>query len=177
MLCNDCGRVSDTKYSQFSVTGSSSGLGKCLVEYVLDKGHIVVATLRKPEDLSDLKAKYPSEQLLILKLDVSKSDDVIAAFDAVKQVFGRLDVVVNNAGYGIIGEIENTTEDAARTMFDVNFWGAVNISKTAVKFFRDTNKPGVGGRLINVTSMAGIHPFPVTGLYSASKQGTDSQCI
>ena len=153
------------------VTGTSTGLGRSLTEYVLSQGHIVVATLRKPTDLDALKARYSSEQLLIVKLDVSKRDEVAAAFDKVKEVFGRLDVVVNNAAYGIIGEIESTTEEDARTMFDVNFWGATNISKTAVKFFREVNKPGVGGHLINITSMAGIHPFATTGFYSASKGG------
>jgi len=159
----------DANAKVWFVTGSSSGLGRSLVEYVLRQGQIVVATLRKPTDLDELKAKYPAEQLLVVKLDVSIPEDITAAFDRVKEVFGRLDVVVNNAGYGIIGEVESTPEDIARTMFNVNFWGATSISKEAVKFFREVNKPGIGGRLINISSMAGIHPFATTGFYSASK--------
>ncbi|TCD70180.1 hypothetical protein EIP91_004650 [Steccherinum ochraceum] len=151
------------------VTGSSTGLGRCLVEYLLTKGENVVATLRKPEVLNDLKATYPSTQLLILRLDISKLEEIEAAFDKVKQVFGRLDVVVNNAGYGIIGEMEDTPEDVARTMYDCNFWGTTNISRRAVKFFRDVNKPAAGGRLLNISSMAGVRPFPMTGYYSSSK--------
>ena len=143
-----------------------------MTEYVLGQGHIVVATLRKPEALSDLEAKYSADQLLVLKLDVSQKGDIDAAFDKVNEVFGRLDVVVNNAAYGIIGEIEGTPEDIARTMFDVTFWGAANISKAAVRFFREVNKPGVGGRLINISSMAGVHALATTGFYSAAKYGT-----
>jgi len=151
------------------VTGCSTGMGRCLVEYVLRQGHIVVATLRKPTDLNDLKAKYPAERLHILKLDVTKPQDISAAFDSVKNVFGRLDVVVNNAGYVIIGEVEGTTEDTGRALFDVNFWGSTNVSKTAVKFFREVNKPGVGGRLLNISSGSGICAHPTATLYSASK--------
>jgi len=151
------------------VTGSSTGLGRAFTEYVLTQGHIVVATLRKPSDLDDLTVKYHADQLLVLKLDVSKPQDISDAFNRVKEVFGRLDVVVNNAAYSILGEIEGTSDEIARNMFDVNFWGAANVSRAAVQFFREVNKPGVGGRLINISSAAGIHPLPTCGFYSASK--------
>lgn len=157
--------------SGISVTGSSSGLGRSIVEYVLSRGHIAVATLRKPTDLDALKAKYSAEQLLVVKVDVSKKEDITAAFDKVKEVFGRLDVVVNNAGYAVVGEMEDTPEDIARALFDVNFWGAVDVSKAAVKFFRDVNQPRAGGRLINISSVAGIHAYATTSFYSASKHG------
>ncbi|TCD70173.1 hypothetical protein EIP91_004643 [Steccherinum ochraceum] len=151
------------------ITGTSAGLGKALTEYILERGHIVVATLRKPPDLDYLKAKYPPEQLLIVKLDVTDRKDIATAFDKTREVFGRLDVVVNNAGYGLIADIEDTPEDVARTLFDVDFWGPAIISKAAVKFFRDVNKPGVGGRLINVSSVAGLQPYGCIGFYSAAK--------
>lgn len=91
-----------------SVTGASSGFGRSMVEYVLNKGDIAVATLRKPEVLDDLKVKYPSSQLLILKVDVTKSEDITGAFGKAKEAFGGIDVVFNNAGYAILTEFEGT---------------------------------------------------------------------
>jgi NADP-dependent 3-hydroxy acid dehydrogenase YdfG len=95
----------------------------------LTNGERVVATLRKPEVLAPHAQKYSKEQLLILPLDVRNTKQIEEAFEAVKQVFGRLDVVVNNAGYGLLGEVEGTDDDTARNLFDVIFWGAVDISR------------------------------------------------
>ena len=76
-----------------------------MTKHVLEKGDIAVATLRKPEVLNDLKKQYASEQLLILKLDVTIPEDIVCAFRTTKEKFGRLDVVVNNAGYAVLGEV------------------------------------------------------------------------
>jgi NAD(P)-dependent dehydrogenase (short-subunit alcohol dehydrogenase family) len=76
-------------------------------------------------------------------------------------------VVFNNAGCAIVGEIEATPDDAARALFEVNFWGAVAVSKESVRVFRDVNPPGAGGRLLNVTSAAGFGGVPIVGIYSA----------
>ena len=133
------------------VTGASSGFARSMTELVLAKGDIAVATLRKPEVISDLSFKYTSKQLLVLKLDVSKPAEVVAAFDAAVKAFGRIDVVFNNAGYNVLGEVEATSEQIARGVFDVNFFGAVNVSKDAVRIFRDVNKPQ-GGRLSQMSS-------------------------
>jgi len=156
------------------ITGTSTGMGRGLTEYVLSRGHIVVATLRTPANLDDLKAKYAEDRLLILRLDVSQQQEITAAFDKDKSVFGRLDIVVNNAGYGMLGEVESTPEDMARTLFDVNFWGAANVSKAAITFFREVNTPGVGGRLINMSSIAGIYPFAPAAYYCASKSALEA---
>ncbi|EIN12004.1 NAD(P)-binding protein [Punctularia strigosozonata HHB-11173 SS5] len=154
------------------ITGSSVGFGRLLTELVLSKGEIVVATLRKPEILADLAAKYPPSQLLVVKLDVTNEEDVDAAFAKVKETFGRLDIVVNNAGYGLLAEIEGTPLNLARTMFEVNFWGAANIARRAVEFFRDVNKPQ-GGRLLHLTSIVALQSQPGNGYYSASKCASD----
>jgi NAD(P)-dependent dehydrogenase (short-subunit alcohol dehydrogenase family) len=111
------------------VTGSSAGLGKALVEAVLAANERVVATLRNPSALSGLQPKYPASQLLILPLDVSSSSQITDAFQATRKHFGRLDVVVNNAGYGLFGEIEATSDEEARKQIEVLFWGPVNITK------------------------------------------------
>jgi len=141
-----------------------------MTKTVLDNGDIAIATLRKPSALDDLKAKYPASRLHILKLDVVNKDDITAAFEYAKKEVGRIDVVFNNAGYSLTGEIEGTPDDIAKRMFDVNFWGAMNVSKEAVRFFREVNKPQ-GGKLWTVSSMAGIVPLASLGYYSASKHG------
>ncbi|KDQ50847.1 hypothetical protein JAAARDRAFT_62885 [Jaapia argillacea MUCL 33604] len=157
------------------ITGVSSGLGRALTEHVLKEGEIAVATLRNPQTLSDLSTKYPTSQLLVVKVDVTKPDDITSAFKKVQEEFGRLDVVVNNAGYGALAEIEGTPVDGvARGVFEVNFWGAANVSREAVRFFRDVNVPGVGGRLLQISSMAGVEAGPAIGYYSASSGFSES---
>jgi NADP-dependent 3-hydroxy acid dehydrogenase YdfG len=139
------------KRSLCTVTGASSGFGRAMTEYLLKIGHKVVATLRKPEAISDLATRYPPTQLLVVKVDVTNEADITAAFAKAKEVFGRIDVVFNNAGISIVGEVESVDEADARDLLDVNFWGAVRVTKEALRFFREVNKP-VGGRLLQVSS-------------------------
>jgi len=141
-----------------------------MTKTALDNGDIAIATLRKPSALDNLKAKYPSDKLHTLKVDVTNEDDIIAAFKYAEEELGRIDIVFNNAGHGLLAEVEGTSHKVAKKMFDVNFWGAMNVSKEAVRFFREVNKPQ-GGRLWNVSSMAGILPVAALGYYSASKHG------
>lgn len=141
-----------------------------MTELVLAKGDIAVATLRKPEVISDLSSKYTSKQLLVLKLDVSKPAEVVAAFDAAVKAFGRIDVVFNNAGYSVLGEVEAASEQIARGVFDVNFFGAVNVSKEAVRIFRDVNRPQ-GGRLIQMSSGVVYYEAGAIAFYAATKSG------
>ncbi|CAK5283257.1 unnamed protein product [Mycena citricolor] len=157
-----------TPQSLGGVTGASSGFGLLMAQTALAKGDNVVATLRKPQVLEDLAAQYDKDRLLVLKLDVTKNEDIAAAFEAAKYSFGRIDVVFNNAGYGIIAEIEGTEEHKARDLFDVNFWGALNVAKQSVAFMRDVNSPR-GGLLMNMSSMYGIDAPPCIGIYSAAK--------
>lgn len=128
-----------------------------------------MATLRRPEVVVEYKEKYPPSQLFITRLDVSDNIRIIEVFEEVKEHFGRFDVVVNNAGYGIEGEIEVTPDSEARKLFEVLFWSVVNVSKEALVFMRDINPPGLGGRILNISSMVGYFANPVFGLYSAAK--------
>ena len=137
---------------------------------LLKKGEIVVATARKPEVLDDLKAKYPATQFITAKLDVDKVEDIKNAFAKAKDAFGRVDVVFNNAGWVPVGETEAHPEEDARKLFDTNFWGCANVSREAVRFFRDENKPSGGVLLVN-SSMSGLRSVPVMAYYSASKHG------
>lgn len=150
-----------------TVTGASSGFGKALTEVVLRKGDIVVATLRNPSVLAPLTKHYPPSQLLLLTLDVTRPSDITAAFTRTQEVFGRLDVVFNNAGYGLFGEVECTSDADARTQLEVNFWGAVGVSRAAVTFFREVNPPGKGGLILQNSSFSGFSAAPGFAFYCA----------
>ena len=152
------------------VTGASSGFGRLMVELALLKGEAVIATLRNPDVLCDLTAQYGSEKLLLVKLDVTRSDDIEAAFLKAKEKFGRIDVVFNNAGYIVAGEAEAIPDEPARDMFEVNFWGAAHVSQEAVRFFRDENEPQ-GGRLIQTSAGVGLFSVPTAAFYGAAKHG------
>ncbi|KAH9940608.1 hypothetical protein B0H21DRAFT_754359 [Amylocystis lapponica] len=143
-----------------------------MTELVLSNGDIAVATLRTPSMLDMLASRYPPSQLLVLRLDVTQPEEIVKAFAQAHEAFGRVDVVFNNAGFGVCGEIESTTEKSARALFDVNFWGAANVSREAVRFFREVNKP-VGGRLLQVGSCCGIEGLIMLGYYSATKHALE----
>nr|GAT43592.1 NAD(P)-binding protein [Mycena chlorophos] len=150
------------------ITGASSGFGFIMATKALANGDKVVATLRKPEFLNEFAAQYTKDQLLVLKLDVTKLEDIKAGFAAAKETFGRIDVVLNNSGFGIIHEVESASEENARRMFEVNFWGAARVTQQAVAFFRDVNSPQ-GGLLMNMSPMFGVDASPGAGFYCASK--------
>jgi len=151
------------------VTGASGGLGKALVEAVLESGECVVATARRISVLDDLKERYPPSRLLIQELDVSVNDQIDRAFENLIDHFGRLDVVVNNAGYAVFGEVEGIPEEDARKEFDVQFWGPVYISKLTAKTVREVNKSGQGAIIFNVSSAGGYNGNPGLAFYSSSK--------
>ena len=146
------------------VTGSSRGLGRSFVEAALARGDRVAATARTTERLDDLVASY-GDAVLPLPLDVT---DKAAVFDSVEQTkdyFGRLDVIVNNAGYGLSGAVEELTEQELRDQFETNFFGPVWVVQAAIPHLRAQG----GGRVIQISSVAGITAFPVGGAYCASK--------
>ncbi|KAH9843767.1 uncharacterized protein C8Q71DRAFT_729992 [Rhodofomes roseus] len=139
-----------------------------MTELVLKNGDSAVATLRKPEALAELSFQHGAGRLLVLKLDVTKPQEIHDAFSEAVERFGRIDVVFNNAGYSMLSEVEGAPEEAGRALFDVNVWGAVNVSNQAVHVFRDVNKPA-GGTLLQVSSLLGLYAYPTFGHYSASK--------
>ncbi|KAG5730213.1 hypothetical protein E4T56_gene11666 [Termitomyces sp. T112] len=151
------------------ITGASGGLGKALVEAVLESGECVVATARRISVLDDLKLRYPPSRLLVTELDVSVNEQIDRAFKAMIDQFGRIDVVVNNAGYAVFGEVEAISEEAARKEFDVQLWGPVYISKLTVKTVREVNEKGQGAIIFNISSAGGFSANPGLAFYSASK--------
>lgn len=104
----------------------------------------------------------------MLKLDVTQPHEILSVFSQAKVAFGRIDVVFNNAGIAAADEVEGTSDDLARKLFETNFFGAANVTREAVRFFREENVPGV---VITNSSIVGIRPTPCGGYYSATKHG------
>src|ERR1700753_3735911 len=146
------------------ITGTSRGCGREWAIAALDRGDKVAATARNLSTLDDLVAKY-GDAILPIELDVTDRE---AAFAAVAQAhgrFGRLDVVVNNAGYGHFGMIEEVTEAELRAQLETNVLGAFWVSQAALPFLRDQGS----GHILQVSSIGGISAFMNTGAYHASK--------
>jgi NAD(P)-dependent dehydrogenase (short-subunit alcohol dehydrogenase family) len=147
------------------VTGSSRGLGRTLVEAILASGDRVAATARKAEHLNDLTAQYGTDKLLTLSLDVTNVEQVQQVVNEVKQTFGRIDVVVNNAGYADVASIEDMTLDSFRTQFETNFFGVVNVTKAVLPTLRAQGS----GHIMQVSSVGGRTGSPGLGSYQSAK--------
>ncbi|MFY9931969.1 MAG: SDR family NAD(P)-dependent oxidoreductase [Streptosporangiaceae bacterium] len=143
------------------ITGSSRGFGRALVRAALEAGDLVAATARRPEQLSDLDAEF-GERVHAIALDVTDADAARKAIAEARERFGRLDVVVNNAGYANVSPIETTTDEDFREQFETNFWGVYNVSKAAIPVLREQGSglvmqfSSVGGR---VGGSAGIASY------------------
>jgi NAD(P)-dependent dehydrogenase (short-subunit alcohol dehydrogenase family) len=146
------------------VTGSSRGLGRALVEVALEAGDRVAATARNPERLRDLLDKY-GDAVLVLRLDVTDYDAAARVVTQAEQTFGRIDVVVNNAGYGDLGSFEDTTIDSFRTQIDTDFYGVVNVSKAVVPLLREQGS----GHIFQVSSLIVRLSGPGLTAYQAAK--------
>jgi NAD(P)-dependent dehydrogenase (short-subunit alcohol dehydrogenase family) len=134
----------------FFLTGSTRGLGRQIAKAALAAGHSLVATARRPEALADLATRYGA-QVLPVALDVADSDAAEAAVAAGVEAFGRLDVVVNNAGYANLASVEDITREDFRDQIDTNLFGVVNVTKAALPVLRRQG----GGRIIQVSSIGG----------------------
>lgn len=150
----------------FLITGTSTGFGKYYAQEVLNRGDYVVATARKPESLSF--EKTTGENYLAVRLDVTDKSSIYAAFDAALKKFGRVDVVCNNAGYGLSGCFEEYREDQIRQQMEINFFGLLDVTRTALETMRDKQLPP-GGLIQQVTSIAGQRGAPAFSIYCASK--------
>ncbi|KAL0577663.1 hypothetical protein V5O48_004311 [Marasmius crinis-equi] len=154
------------------ITGSSLGFGRCMTEQALQAGDNVFATVRRLDSLSDLQEKYGPERIYVQRLDVTIEEEIPVAFEKAKEVFGRIDLVYNNAGYAMVGEVEAVPKEAAQRIVNTNFWGAYNVTRAAIAFFRDVNKP-MGGRLLQMCSYYGIVADGGVGIYTATKHAID----
>jgi NAD(P)-dependent dehydrogenase (short-subunit alcohol dehydrogenase family) len=146
------------------VTGSSRGLGRCFVEAALSRGDKVAAAARNIASLEDLVAAH-GPAVLPLELDVTDKDAVFASVKRAKEHFGRLDVIVNNAGYAQIGAVEELTERELRDQMETNLFGAVWVIQAALPHLREQRS----GHIIQLSSAAGVIAMPLGSAYHASK--------
>ena len=140
------------------ITGGSSGIGKSIGEYLMDKGFDVYGTSRNPEH-------YPDSKIKLVALDVSDITTIEKAVTYVMAQSGKLDVLINNAGAGITGPVEETPIEEMKRNFDTNFFGPIQVIKSVLPVMRSQNS----GLIINITSIAGYMGLPYRGIYSASK--------
>ncbi|TDO24261.1 oxidoreductase [Pedobacter duraquae] len=148
------------------ITGSSKGLGKSLTEEVLRNGDNVVATARNPEQLNELAKSYP-DQILTLALDVSDASQITLAIKAAIAHFGRIDVLVNNAGFGITGAAEAFTEDQVKSQLDVNLYAPIAITRAVLPFMRNQRS----GHILQISSVGGRVGNAGLTMYQAAKFG------
>ena len=146
------------------ITGASKGFGREWTETALERGDNVAGTARKLDDLHDFVENY-GDTFLPIQLDVTDRDADFAAVRRAAEHFGQLDVVINNAGYGHFGMIEELSEDDVRSQMETNFFGALWITQAALPIMRAQGS----GHIIQVSSIGGISAFPTVGAYHASK--------
>ena len=146
------------------ITGTSRGFGRVWADAALKRGDKVVATARSLTSIADLKAKYGANALT-LELDVTKPDQVKTAVEQAHAHFGRLDIVVNNAGYALVGTIEEARPDEVRALYETNIFGSLSVIQAVVPLLR---KQG-NGHVIGVSSTLGHVTMPLIGYYCSSK--------
>jgi NAD(P)-dependent dehydrogenase (short-subunit alcohol dehydrogenase family) len=151
------------------ITGSSRGLGRAIAEAVIKAGDLVAATARQPSQLDDLVAGF-GQRILPIALDVTDPEGARTAIAQAYRHFGRLDVIVNNAGYANVSPIESGDDEDFRTQFETNFWGVYNVSKAAIPFLREQG----GGLFIQISSVGGrVGGSPGIASYQAAKFAID----
>ncbi len=147
------------------VTGASKGLGLALVQKLLTQGYRVAATSRSVESLSKAIGSYDTARLLPLEVDLSNAESIQQSIRQTVDFFGGLDVVVNNAGYGIGGAVEELNEQEVQQIFAVNVFAVIHVMQAAMPHFRQQR----AGHIINISSIAGFAPATGWGMYAATK--------
>lgn len=150
------------------ITGTSRGFGREWTQSALERGDRVAATARNLDSLNDLVAQF-GDRILPLQLDVTDRAADFAAVQAAHEHFGQLDVIVNNAGYGLFGAIEEVSEAEARQQIETNLFGALWVTQAALPYLRSQGS----GHILMVSSLGGIGAFPLLGLYHVSKWGLE----
>ncbi|MEZ4668637.1 MAG: oxidoreductase [Anaerolineae bacterium] len=151
------------------ITGVSTGLGRTLAEAVLENGDYVAGTLRQAEQMAAFTALNP-ERAFAVQMDVTRPEQVEAAVKQVVDHFGRIDVLVNNSGHGMIGAIEETSDAEARHLFDVNVFGVLTVLRAVLPHLRAQKR----GWIVNLSSQGGMRSFAGSGIYCASKHALEA---
>lgn len=146
------------------ITGASSGFGKSFATYAIDKGYKVIVTARRLDQLERIKASAP-ERVEAIKMDVTHVEGVTQAVKQAIDRFGKIDVLINNAGFGIVGAVEETSDNELRAQMETNFFGAVNVTQALLPVFRQQ----ASGAIVNISSLGGQLSVAGFGAYSASK--------
>lgn len=146
------------------ITGISSGLGKALAKSVIESGDFVIGTFRNQSQVETFNKKNV-EKGFAIQLDISNETEIEKTIEFVKSKFGRIDVLVNNAGIGFVGAIEETSIEEVRTVFEANFFGTLMLTKTVLPIMRKAKK----GNIVQISSHGGIKAFAGFGIYNASK--------
>ncbi len=150
------------------ITGCSTGFGRELAKEVLQAGYKAVVTARNTNDIVDIVSAYP-ETALAVQLDVTNVEQIASSVEQATQHFGSIDVLVNNAGIGYFGAIEESDEAEVRRMFDINFFGLANMTNAVLPIMRKQRS----GHIINIASIGGLVSFPGVGFYNATKYAVD----
>jgi NADP-dependent 3-hydroxy acid dehydrogenase YdfG len=151
------------------ITGCSKGFGRILTDRLLETTTArVVATARNPETLEDLKTSYP-DRLLILTLDVTNNDAIHAGTTAALKAFGRIDVLVNNAGYGLAGALEECSLTDIKAQYETNVFGLMAMTQAILPYMRQQKR----GHIINLSSVAGLVSMPGLGIYNSTKYAVE----
>lgn len=151
-----------TRMQTVFITGASSGFGKATAQNFLDRGWNVIATMRKPEAGV---FHGGTDRLMVPAVDVTDVESISSALKEGISAFGRIDVLVNNAGIGLLSAFEVTPPEIAREVFETNTFGPMNVCRAVIPYMRKQGQ----GTIINVTSSSGIAPMPMVAIYSASK--------
>jgi NAD(P)-dependent dehydrogenase (short-subunit alcohol dehydrogenase family) len=150
------------------ITGASSGFGAALSTHVLSTGARVVGTVRKPGQIAEFAALAPGRAQAVL-MDVTDAEQVRSGVQAAQAIFGRLDVLVNNAGYGFVGAIEEASDAEVRAQFDTNVFGLLSVTRQVLPIMRAQGS----GHIVNISSIAGLRSSPGLGIYAASKHAVE----
>ena len=150
------------------ITGCSTGFGRELAKHVLSLGNKAGVAARKTEDIADIVSAYP-DTALALKLDVTKHEEIKDAVKQTLEKFGRIDVLVNNAGIGYFGAIEESEDAAVRNMFEINVFGLAKMTQEVLPIMRKQRS----GHIVNIASIGGLVGFPAVGFYNATKFAVD----
>jgi len=146
------------------ITGISSGLGKAIAQTAIEKGNFVIGSFRNQVQVDAFNTHH-KDAAFALKLDITKPKETQNAFQIIKKQFGRLDVLVNNAGFGFAGAIEEASDKEVRAVFEANFFGTLQVTQAVLPMFREQKS----GHIIQISSHGGIKAFPGFGIYNASK--------
>jgi len=150
------------------ITGCSTGFGRELAKQVLALGYKAGVASRDIKDVEDIVKQYP-ETSIAITLDVTKHSHINDAIKQITEIFGRVDVLVNNAGIGYFGSVEASDDHETRRMFDINFFGLANMTKAVLPLMRKQRS----GHIINIASIGGLMAFPALAYYNATKFAVD----